>query len=115
MSVAPIDYIPKITPPEEFVGPPTDPEDERIEVGVVIVGGGPAGLACAIRLTQLLEEEPALAESLGEVPVALGEEGKTTGSHLLAGAEIEPSELRTLHPVDPAVGLPDVGARHKGP
>ena len=76
MSVAPIDYAPRINPPEEFVGPPMDPEDERIEVGVVIVGGGPAGLACAIRLTQLLEEEPALAESLGEVPVALVEKGR---------------------------------------
>src|SRR2546423_5868123 len=98
MSVAPIDYIPHITPPEEFVGPPTDPEDERIEVGVVIVGGGPAGLACAIRLTQLLEEEPALAESLGEVPVALVEKGKSTGSHLLSGAMMEPSAMRKLFP-----------------
>ena len=34
------------------------PGDERIEVGVLIVGAGPAGLACAIRLGQLLEERP---------------------------------------------------------
>ena len=47
-------------PESEFVGPPTDAEDERIEVGVAIVGGGPAGLACAIRLMQLLENEPEL-------------------------------------------------------
>ena len=46
---------------------------------MVIVGGGPAGLACAIRLTQLLEGDPQLAESLGEVPVALVEKGKTPG------------------------------------
>ena len=98
MSVAPIDYAPRINPPEEFVGPPMDPADERIEVGVVIVGGGPAGLACAIRLTQLLEEEPALAESLGEVPVALVEKGKSTGSHLLSGAMMEPSAMRKLFP-----------------
>src|SRR5581483_11524439 len=98
MSVAPIDYYPKVNPPEEFVGPPTDPEDERIEVGVVIVGGGPAGLACAIRLMQLLETEPALAESLGEVPVALVEQGKTTGSHLLSGAMMAPSAMKRLFP-----------------
>jgi electron-transferring-flavoprotein dehydrogenase len=67
-------------------------------VGVVIVGGGPGGLACAIRLTQLLEEEPALAESLGEVPVALVEKGKTTGSHLLSGAMMEPSAMHKLFP-----------------
>ena len=39
----------------DFVAEPTDPEDERIEVGILIVGAGPAGLACAIRLGQLLE------------------------------------------------------------
>src|SRR5919205_449102 len=98
MAVAPLDYLPDVRPPEEFVTQPTDPEDERIEVGVVIVGGGPAGLACAIRLTQLLEDEPALAESLGEVPVALVEKGKTTGSHLMSGAMMEPSAMQKLFP-----------------
>jgi electron-transferring-flavoprotein dehydrogenase len=98
MSVIPLDYAPDVKPPEEFVTAPTDPEDERIEVGVVIVGGGPAGLACAIRLTQLLEEEPALAESLGEVPVALVEKGKTTGSHLLSGGMMDPSAMKKLFP-----------------
>jgi electron-transferring-flavoprotein dehydrogenase len=98
MPVAPFEYLPDVRSHQEFVGPPTDPEDERIEVGVVIVGGGPAGLACAIRLTQLLEGEPALAESLGDVPVALVEKGKATGSHLLSGAMMDPSALRTLFP-----------------
>jgi electron-transferring-flavoprotein dehydrogenase len=98
MPVAPLDYLPDVNSAEEFVGPPTDPEDERIEVGVVIVGGGPAGLACAIRLSQLLENEPKLSEALGEVPVALVEKGKTTGSHLMSGAMMEPSAMRKLFP-----------------
>ena len=98
MSVAPLDFAPDVNSPEEFVVAPTDPEDERIEVGVVIVGGGPGGLACAIRLTQLLETEPALAESLGEVPVALVEKGKTTGSHLVSGAMMAPSAMQKLFP-----------------
>jgi electron-transferring-flavoprotein dehydrogenase len=80
----------------EFVAPPTDPVDERIEVGVLIVGAGPAGLACAIRLGQLLEENPDVAERLGEVPVALVEKGKQPGSHLLSGAVVNPRALRRL-------------------
>jgi electron-transferring-flavoprotein dehydrogenase len=80
----------------EVVGPPTDPEDERIGVGVAIVGAGPAGLACAIRLGQLLEESPETAERLGEVPVVVLEKGKQPGSHLLSGAVVNPRSLRTL-------------------
>jgi electron-transferring-flavoprotein dehydrogenase len=81
---------------DEAVAPPTDPEDERIEVGVAIVGAGPAGLACAIRLGQLLEGAPAVAERLGEVPVAVIEKGKQPGSHLLSGAVVNPRSLQRL-------------------
>ena len=80
----------------EAIGEPTDPANERIEVGVLVVGAGPAGLACAIRLGQLLEEEPALAERLGDVPVAVVEKGKQPGSHLLSGAVVNPRALRRL-------------------
>ena len=65
---------------------------------MVIVGGGPAGLACAIRLTQLLAEDETLMESLGEVPVALVEKGKNPGSHLLSGAMMNPSAMQRLFP-----------------
>jgi electron-transferring-flavoprotein dehydrogenase len=98
MPTAPIAFPPPVESEKEFVAPPTDPEDERIEVGVVIVGGGPGGLACAIRLTQLLAEDEALMESLGEVPVALVEKGKSPGSHLLSGAMMNPSAMRKLFP-----------------
>jgi electron-transferring-flavoprotein dehydrogenase len=80
----------------EFVTEPTDPADERIEVGILVVGAGPAGLACAIRLGQLLEEHPDVAERLGEVPVAVLEKGKQPGSHLLSGAVVNPRALRRL-------------------
>jgi electron-transferring-flavoprotein dehydrogenase len=98
MDTAPIEFPPPVDSAEDFVGAPSDPEDERIEVGVVIVGGGPGGLACAIRLMQLLAEDEALAESLGEVPVALVEKGKGPGSHLLSGAMMNPSAMRALFP-----------------
>ena len=79
-----------------YVGEPTDPVDERIEVGILIVGAGPAGLASAIRLGQLMEEDPATAERLGDVPVAVLEKGKQPGSHLLSGAVVNPRSLRRL-------------------
>src|SRR3982751_4878100 len=79
-----------------FIVEPTDPVDERIEVGALVVGAGPAGLACAIRFGQLLEEHPDVAEKLGEVPLAVLEKGKQAGSHLLSGAVVNPRSLRTL-------------------
>jgi electron-transferring-flavoprotein dehydrogenase len=80
----------------EAIGAPTDPPGERIDVGVLIVGAGPAGLACAIRLGQLLESSPETAERLGDVPVAVVEKGKQPGSHLLSGAVVNPRSLRRL-------------------
>jgi electron-transferring-flavoprotein dehydrogenase len=91
----PAEFPPPFSP-REFVAEPTDPADERIEVGILIVGAGPAGLACAIRLGQLLEESPALAERLGDVPVAVLEKGKQVGSHVLSGAVVNPRGLRLL-------------------
>src|ERR687895_1420190 len=113
MSVAPFEYLPEVRSDQEFVGAPTDPEDERIEVGVVIVGGGPAGLACAIRLTQLLAEDEALTEQLGEVPIALVEKGKGPGSHLLSGAMMRPSAMRKLFPDMPESEWPTYGTVEK--
>ena len=110
MSTAPVEFPPPVDSAKEFVGAPTDPEDERIEVGVVIVGGGPAGLACAIRLTQLLAEDEAMLESLGEVPIALVEKGKTTGSHLLSGAMMNPSAMKKLFPDVDEADWPTFGA-----
>jgi electron-transferring-flavoprotein dehydrogenase len=88
----PSEYPPPFDP-AEFVAAPGEPE---IEVGVLVVGAGPGGLACAIRLGQLLEEAPELAERLGEVPVAVLEKGKQPGSHLLSGAVVNPRSLRRL-------------------
>jgi electron-transferring-flavoprotein dehydrogenase len=91
----PSDFPPPFDP-DAYLASPTDPEDERIEVGVLIVGAGPAGLACAIRLGQLLEDAPQIRGRLGEVPVAVLDKGKQPGSHLLSGAVVNPRALRRL-------------------
>ena len=95
MAVRASDYPPPFAACD-YVAEPTDPVDERIEVGVLVVGAGPAGLACAIRFGQLLEEHPHVAERLGDVPLAVVEKGKSPGSHLLSGAVINPRSLRRL-------------------
>jgi electron-transferring-flavoprotein dehydrogenase len=91
----PADYPPPHST-ADAIAEPTDPPGERIEVGVLIVGAGPAGLACAVRLGQLLEESPPLMERLGEVPVAVLDKGSKPGAHLLSGAVVNPISLRSL-------------------
>jgi electron-transferring-flavoprotein dehydrogenase len=97
VAVEPAHYPPPVQA-GEFIAEPTDPEEERIEVGVAIVGGGPAGLACANRLSDLLGADEGLSEKLGEVPVAVIEKGKVCGAHALSGANLVPGPMRDLFP-----------------
>jgi electron-transferring-flavoprotein dehydrogenase len=96
--VVPADFPPPVEVAEEFVKRSLDGEDDRIENGVAIVGGGTAGLACANRLLRLLAEDPETMEKLGEVPVAVIEKAKTCGGHNLSGAVMRPGPLEELFP-----------------
>jgi electron-transferring-flavoprotein dehydrogenase len=112
MQRRPSDYPPPVRV-NEFVAAPEAAEDERIDVGVLFVGGGPAGLAGAIRLSQLLADDPATTEALGEVPVAVLDKGRVAGAHLLSGAVVNPSALRDLFPETPLERLPSFGPVRK--
>ncbi|MGH6691505.1 MAG: NAD(P)/FAD-dependent oxidoreductase, partial [Gammaproteobacteria bacterium] len=76
---------------------------ESLEVDVLFVGGGPAGLAGAIRLKQLLKDrnERVAHEGKGkplELSVAVLEKGREIGSHAISGAVVDPRALRELFP-----------------
>jgi electron-transferring-flavoprotein dehydrogenase len=77
------------------------PTRETLEVDVLIVGGGPAGMSAALRLSQLQKEK-------GGEPLAIAvlEKARESGAHMLSGAVLDPSALRDLVPDFAAKGAP---------
>ncbi len=71
---------------------PVSAPRDVMEYDVLIVGAGPSGLSCAIRLKQLAQEKNQ------EISVCVIDKGSEVGAHLMSGAVLEPRALNELFP-----------------
>src|SRR5713226_2635913 len=71
---------------------------ETLDVDVVIVGAGPAGLAAAYRLAELVKAHNDSNEKKLELSIAVLEKGKEIGSHGISGAVMDPRGIAELMP-----------------
>ncbi len=94
--ILPVRYQPAL--PIDRLIRPDAPGAEAIEMDVLIVGAGPAGLACAIELARLVKAEQAAGGSMADLNIGVLEKAGALGEHSLSGAVVNPRAFHELFP-----------------
>ena len=99
--IVPSEYQPALPLDRMIVREP--PGAEATPLDVLFVGAGPAGLAGAIRLAQLVKQDAESGGGIGEIEIGVLEKAGSLGEHSLSGAVVDARAFRTLFPdLDPA-------------
>ncbi len=99
-SIVPARFQPAL-PVDHFIRADS-PSAEAVEMDVLFVGAGPAGLAGAIELARLVEAD----DSIGHIEIGVIEKAGSLGEHNLSGAVVNPRVFRELFPDVPVDKLP---------
>ena len=94
--ILPIRYQPGLPLDRVILRDP--PAAEAIEMDVLIVGAGPAGLSCAIELARLVKQDQETGGGIPDVNIAVLEKAGGLGEHSLSGAVVNPRAFRELFP-----------------
>ena len=94
----PVDYQPPLPRERLILRAGSEGAGDKLEMDVLFVGAGPAGLAGAIELARLVRKDNDAGGGLGELNIGVLEKAEALGEHSLSGAVVNPRAFRELFP-----------------